>query len=490
MSIEMNVSSFLSPLLSTVQNFLPRTAAALAVLIVGWLVALIVRAGGRRLLGKLKIDERIAHSTGHSAGIERIVAAGLFWLVLLVTAASICNVLELSEVSYPFSLFVANIVGYLPNLIGGTALALIAWLIASLLRGLATRAMVATKLDDTLPKNTGMRSVSGNLGNVLFWLAILMFLPAILSAFALWGLLEPVQAMVNKLLGVVPNMFAATVIGFVGWLVARVLRGLVTNLLAAAGADKLTERLDGRAPVQVSSLAGTIAYVFVFVPALISALSALKIDAISGPATNMLNRFLGSVPDIVAAIVIVLVTFYFARFVATLAQKLLEAAGADGLPAMLGVERVFSGILQPSMLASRLIVFFAMLFAAAEAANRLGFSQVRDVVTLFIEFGGHLLTGGVILVIGAWLAGLARRVIEQVDRDHSVLLARIAQFAILGLVSAMGLRAMGIANEIVQLAFGLVLGAIAVAIALSFGLGGRAAAAKLLERWMARDRSE
>lgn len=140
-------------------------------------------------------------------------------------------------------------------------------------------------------------------------------------------------------------------------------------------------------------------------------------------------------------------------------------------------------MLQPSVLVARLIVFFAMLFAAVEAANRLGFTQVRDVVTLFIEFGGHVLTGGVILVIGVWLAGLARRVIEQADREHSVLFARIAQFAILGLVFAMGLRAMGIANEIVQLAFGLVLGAIAVAVALSFGLGGREAAGKLLDRW-------
>ena len=150
---------------------------------------------------------------------------------------------------------------------------------------------------------------------------------------------------------------------------------------------------------------------------------------------------------------------------------------------MLGVERVFSGMLQPSVLVARLIVFFAMLFAAVEAANRLGFTQVRDVVTLFIEFGGHVLTGGVILVIGVWLAGLARRVIEQADREHSVLFARIAQFAILGLVFAMGLRAMGIANEIVKLAFGIVLGAIAVAVALSFGLGGREAAGKLLDRW-------
>lgn len=83
-----------------------------------------------------------------------------------------------------------------------------------------------------------------------------------------------------------------------------------------------------------------------------------------------------------------------------------------------------------------------------------------------------------------WLADVARRAIQQADEEHSVLFSRIAQFAILGLEFAMGLHAMGIANEIVQLAFGLVLGAISVAVALAFGLGGRASAAKLLDSWI------
>ena len=54
----------------------------------------------------------------------------------------------------------------------------------------------------------------------------------------------------------------------------------------------------------------------------------------------------------------------------------------------------------------------------------------------------------------------------------------------------MGLRAMGIADDIVNLAFGLTLGAIAVAVALAFGLGGRAAAGKQMEYWLARWRGE
>ena len=62
----------------------------------------------------------------------------------------------------------------------------------------------------------------------------------------------------------------------------------------------------------------------------------------------------------------------------------------------------------------------------------------------------------------------------------------VARGAILGLVLAMGLRAMGIADDIVNLAFGLTLGAVAVALALSFGLGGREAAGRQMEYWLAR----
>ena len=62
-------------------------------------------------------------------------------------------------------------------------------------------------------------------------------------------------------------------------------------------------------------------------------------------------------------------------------------------------------------------------------------------------------------------------------------LANIARFAILGLVMAMGLRAMGLADNIVNLAFGLTLGAVAVAAALAFGFGGRDAAKTVADTW-------
>ena len=124
-----------------------------------------------------------------------------------------------------------------------------------------------------------------------------------------------------------------------------------------------------------------------------------------------------------------------------------------------------------------------MLFATVEAASRLGFSQVSDIVSIFIQFGGDILLGSVILMVGFWLANLAYNAIDRASGKGSSGLANIARIAIIGLVVAMGLRAMGIADDIVNMAFGLTLGAVAVAVALAFGLGGREAAGKQLEYW-------
>ncbi len=173
-----------------------------------------------------------------------------------------------------------------------------------------------------------------------------------------------------------------------------------------------------------------------------------------------------------------------AKFAADVLARLLSGMGLDTVPERIGLNAAFSGTFKPSTLVRALALFFAMLFATVEAANRLEFTQVRDLVALFIKFGGEVLLGGAILAIGFWLANLAHDAIQRASGEKRTGLARLARMAILGLVIAMGLRAMGIADDIVNLAFGLTFGAVAVAVALSFGLGGREAAGRQMEHWL------
>lgn len=486
----MDLSPFTSALQNTLGTHLPYVLAAVAILIVGYVIALAARAGSRRLLSLIKLNSRMAATAGREMDLEGGVAAAVFWFILLVTLIGVLSTLKLEHLSEPFAAMLRQIMVYLPNLLAGVVITLLAWVLASLVRAIANRALRATQWDERLTEQAGMAPLGDNVGNILFWLVILLFLPAILGVLQLEGLLDPVRGMVAEVLNVLPNIFAAAVILFAGWLVARVVRSLVTNLLAAAGADQLGERAGFRDALKVSGLVGVLAYVLILVPVLIAALEALNLTAVSQPASEMLRLILTAIPNILAAALILAITWFVARFAAGLVRQLLASLGFNGLPAKLGLGQALPENFQAADLVAWLIVFFAMLFATVEAANRLDFHQVETIVAMFIQFGGNVLLGAVILLIGFWLASLAHQGILRASQGEAVGLANIARYAILGLVLAMGLSAMGIAEDIVSIAFALILGAIAVAVALSFGLGGREAAGRQMEYWLAKLRKE
>ncbi len=486
----MDSSVFSTSIQNALGTYLPSILGAVAILVVGYVLALLARAAVRKLLSMTRLNTFISATIGKPMDLEGGIAWGVFWFVLLATLLGVFNSLNLEQLSGPFAEMMSQIMTYLPNLLAGVLLLLVAWVVATAVKAIANRALKATQWDEKLVEHAGMAPLGENVGNVLFWLVILMFLPAILGVFQLEGMLDPVRNMADKTLAMLPNIFAAAVIIIAGWVVAKILRGLVTNLLAAVGADKLGETAGLKDRLQLSRLVGQLVLILVFVPALIAGLDALQITAISGPATDMLGMMMTALPNIFAAILILFVTWYVARFAADLLAGLLADIGLNHLPEKMGLKYVFSDDFQPSELVKRLVVFFAMLFATVEAANRLDFVQVEGLVSMFIQFGADVLLGGVILLVGFWLANLAHRTIMRASGNEAVAMAGIARYAILGLVLAMGLSAMGIADDIVNMAFALVFGAVAVAIALSFGLGGREAAGKQMEYWLAKLRKD
>jgi len=294
---------------------------------------------------------------------------------------------------------------------------------------------------------------------------------------------------VDEGLAMLPNVLSALAIGFAGWFVARILRDVVTNVLAATGVDRAGERVGLGGTTKLSGLLGLVVYVLVFVPALIAALDTLAIESISGPATEMLAALMTAVPNLLGAAIILAVAWFVSGFVASVISSLLGGLGFDQVPGKLGLKQAFQGATTPSKLVGKLVVFFVMLFASVEAANRLGFAQVSELVSTFTAFGGQVLLGVAIIGIGFWLSNLAHATLRRVNAKATAV-AAIVRFAILGLVLAMGLRAMGLADDIVNLAFGLTLGAVAIAVALSFGLGGREAAGRQLEHWFGRMRGD
>lgn len=486
----MDFSAFSQAMQATLGSQLPAILAATGILVVGYVIALLARASFRRLLGMIKLNQHVADSAGRKVDIENGIAVGVFWFVMLLTLVGVFNALELDQLAGPFGDMMNQITSYLPHLLAGVILIMVAWLLSTLVRALANRALAATHWDEKLSEQAGVPPVSARVGHVLYWLVMLMFLPAILAALQLDGLLDPVRNMVAEALAVLPNVFAAAIIVFAGWLVARVVGALLTNLLGAANADRLGELAGFADSLKISRLIGTLVMVLIMIPVLIAALDALQIEAVSRPASDMLSMLLMALPNIFAAALILVLTWFVARFMAGLIERMLAHVGANALPEKVGLGNAVGNSFKLSELVSRLMVFFAMLFATVEAAHRLDFVKVEELIAQFIEFGANVLLGMAILAIGFWLATIAHNLVLKSSEGKGLVMANITRIAILGLVLAMGLSAMGIADHIVQIAFALTLGAVAVAVALSFGLGGREAAGKQMDHWLSKLRQD
>jgi hypothetical protein len=501
---------------------------AIVIFVVGWIIATIIKALVKKILNSTNIDNRLAAAiTGQRGGesfpIEDWIATTIFWIIMLFVIIAALNALELQAVSAPLNTLLDQITGFIPKFIGAAVLLGIAWVVATIVKTIVTRGLGALNIEQRMglaASDTGDFSLTDTLGNALYWFIFLLFLPAILNALQLRGTLEPIQEMLNEILALLPNILGAVIIAAVFWFVANIVKRIVSNLLAATGIDNIGRKAGlgaGGRGQSLSSIIGTVVFVLILIPGIISALEQLQINAISAPATDMLNQVLDLLPKIFAAGV-VLAFFYFAgQFVADFVTNVLTNLGFNNLLQWLGISSTAPGTdaiprttspdepidlglgteqptriqtepkmssKTPSELVGLLCLVGIMLVATLTAVDILGIPALEDVFRIILAIAGQVLIGVVVFAIGLYLANFAYNLILSSGTSQSPLLAQSARVAIITLVGAMALNRMGIAPNIVNLAFGLILGGIAVAIALAFGLGGREVAREELKSWV------
>ena len=485
----------LGPLGQAILSFL----GGLLLLIVGYLVSRFIASIVRRLIKRTNLDNRATKWLQGPDGVqtfsaENLIARVVFWVIFLFFIVGFFQQINLPGVAAPLQSLLNRVTTeYLPRLGSAVLLLFAAWAIASILRALVRRGAELLKADSWISKHTALEegeqvSVSESLATAVYWFIFLLFLPAILQALGVQAIAQPIQDVFEEFLGYIPNIFGAAITLLIGWFVARIVRQVVTNLLAALGSDSFGERLGLTGERSLSKVVGTVLYTFILLFAIISALDSLSIEAISQPATIMLTSLVDALPNIFGAALVLIISFYIGRLVANLIVDLLRGIGFDDLPARLGLN--WSGNRQPTDLIGYIFIFGVMLFASLSAAELLGSAFLSDILATFIGFGGQFVLAVIIFAIGLYLANLARNLILGAGGTQATFSANLARIAILVLTAAMALRQLGIADDIVNLAFGIILGTLGVAAALAFGLGSREIAGREVQRLLSNMRGD
>lgn len=474
--------------------FGPNLLAGLAVLVLGWLVALFASYVVRKLLGKTTLDNKLAAwMSGPDAKtampIEAWAGKAVFYLIMLIVLIAFFTTIKLVVITEPLNALVQPFIAYLPKLIAAGVLVLIAWVLATVVKKIIAGVLKASKLDDKLAGETraGEKplALSQTFAEAVYWLIFLLFLPLILQALALQALLEPVTAMFNKVFAFLPNVISAAAIALIGWFIARIVQRVVSSLLASVGVDRLSEKWGLAASLgkqKLSGVLGLVVYFVILVPVLISALGALQLDAITQPASDMLAKIMDALPNIIGALVVVLLAVIIGKVISGIVTNVLAGLGFNNVLVRLGLaKQAPQGKQAPAAWVGLVVLALIVLMASVTACDLLGFPAVGALIQDFIQFAGHILMGTAIFGLGLLLAQIIGKGIKSSDSPHAPRLAMVARVVILALAGAMALRQTGLADEIVNLAFGLTLGAAAVAFALAFGLGGRDMAARTLE---------
>jgi hypothetical protein len=390
----------------------------------------------------------------------------------------------------------SELMTWAPRILGAIAILVIAWLLAR-----AAKWAIAKAVDKVPALRKHYEAEPGKtlgslIGDIAFWLILLIGIMIALQPLRLGGVLDPVRQLTTNTFAFIPNVVGAGLIFFIGLIVARIVRRLVEGALLAANADGWLRRTGlsetaGTAPAgaagappsiggsktSISRSVGMVVFFLIMIPVTISALEALKIEAISRPATQMLQTILDTIPNVLGALILLAIGYFVGKLAKQAIEQLLPSMGFDRSVGALGIS---SETANPSRTVGTVVMIAILLFFAVKAAELLQSPIIAAMLAQILELGSRVLFGAVIILAGV---GIGRLVSGLVGGGTPGWLPTILNWAIIALSVAIGLRFMGLANEIVIIAFASIIGSAAVAAALAFGLGGRPTAHKLLERW-------
>jgi hypothetical protein len=382
-----------------------------------------------------------------------------------------------------------------PKILIAILILIATWIVARAVKWVLQRAidrMPALKKHMTGSPEETVGHQLGTIAKLIIWLVGIM---AALTYLGVGQILAPINELVTLIFAFLPRLIGFGLILFVGFVVARIVQRLVETVLIAANIDGLLGRMGigsapprarasraatpGTARASIARAAGVLVFAIIIIQIAIAALQVLGIEAISGPAIAMLNQIYAALPRILAAALWIGIAFVIGRFLKTIIESILPPTGFDDAVRS-------TGVLPESASASRIVANVAMiaiiLAASIEAARQLGGDDIAIFLAQVTALGGKVIFGTLIIVVGIFLARIISNLVGS-GTGEGGFAQTLVRYAIVALFTAIGLTFMGLADQIVMLAFGLILGSAAIATAIAFGLGGREAAGRVANRW-------
>jgi Conserved TM helix len=210
----------------------------------------------------------------------------------------------------------------------------------------------------------------------------------------------------------------------------------------------------------------------------------MVVAAIGDTIERAFDVFFAWLPALIGAVVVLIVGYIVAKILGRVVGALLARAGLDRT-AMSGRsgEWISRATSSPSGLIGRLVFWAVFLGAAALAVSVLGIDALTDFMGRIFLYLPNVIAAIAIFLVAGLVAGAVAALVDRTMGDTPT--GRILRTVVPGLIMAIALfmilEQLEIAPEIVRITYAALIGALALAAALAFGLGGRDVAARMLE---------
>ncbi|WP_077327666.1 mechanosensitive ion channel [Virgibacillus siamensis] len=476
------------------QNFV----IAIIALLLGWLVAKMIANAIEKALGKTNLDEKLFNkfrTSDKPLNSNRVVGKVVYYILLIIVFIIFFNLLNLNMIANPLSDLISTFFAFIPTVLKAGLILLLAFAIATVVQWLVVTGGKKVNLEKVFSKlkisasEEDADNALETVGKVAFYLILLLFIPGVLDALSIQGVSEPFSGLLATLLAFIPKLIAAALIFFVGWFVAKIIKGIVVNLLKAAGSEGIVIKLKMQKLFEGTSLAafvGNLVFILIMIPITIAALEKLELTGITDPAISMLNDIMNMIPNILIAAALILVGVWLGKFIGGFVTGLLQRLGFDGLAAkiQIGNKDAFDSKMKPSALVGYIVQVLIVFFLAVQALTLIKLEFLVDIASAITAYLPNVLAAVLVLGVALIIAGIVETIlVNLLAGPASKVLAAFAKYAIIVLAVFMALSQLGIATSIVTTAFTLILGGLALAFGLAFGLGGKEFASKHLARF-------
>lgn len=359
-----------------------------------------------------------------------------------------------------------------------------AFIVAAIVKAMVLKLLTKGKVSELLQKTdaAGSEGKAGAtkdfIGKLVYLFVFLLFVPAIFSKLGLSNVTSPITNLLNTIWGYVPNIVAAVIVLVIGFCIAKLVRQLLVPIFNKLSIDKIQEKagIEVSDAGKLSSTLAYIVYVLILIPMIVVALDVLNISVISIPAVNMLNLIFSYIPSIFVGLVIIVIGCMIGKFVGQIVTRLIASAGLDAkLSTLIGDK---SKIVL-SKLVGTIVYAVVVIFFVVEGVNLLNLEVLANIGSVVISYMPAALGAIVIFVVALIASSVAEKALRKSGMN---LIAVITKCAILAVAAFMVLSQLGIAAELVNSAFKLIVAALAVAFAIAFGVGGREFASHTLKK--------